>query len=240
MYEETEGQAPAEFDLNDPTLTLDLPEDFDPEGELKDSRPMPPPDGPNPVVLKLDEDYDGKPAVYFSTKNGKNKIVARFRAQVVKDDGEPGQFLKDYYATTMVFQGQTTSALAALCHLAGRPLRAVSPKEVIQHVYETFRPLGETGGLRVTAKTKWVKSTPALDPDTGAAIPGQYDEVKGQKRITDSAVQLAQHLALVAGLDEDAVAKKVAEAMAAPHVYIDPVSGEERTVRAEVDRIIGK
>lgn len=224
------------FDLNDPNLVLDLPDNYDPEADLVGGIPQPPPDGVNKVALILANDTENKEAVRFS----KGKIVATFNVKVVKDDGElsNGYGVKDFYPTSQVFNGQTTSALANLCKLAGKPVRATDPAAYISHIRSVFSP---EKPFIVSAKTQWVKSTPSLDeegqqkvnPETGYK---EYDELKGQARITDAAIREAQYRAVEAGEDVD---EAVANAAKNPHLYLDPLTGDERSVRAEVRYVVG-
>lgn len=230
-----------EFDLNDPNLVLDLPEDYDPEGELVGGIPQPPADGVNKVALVLAEDTENKEAVRFS----KGKIVATFRVRAVKEDGELGAYLKDYYPTSQVFNGQKTSALANLCKLAGDPVRATHPKDYIAHIRGLFSP---EKPFVCSAKTQWVKSVPevvvgedgslsqAIDLATGFK---SYVETKGQAKIAAQAIHAAQYKAQEEGLDQEGTDALVLYAQQHPHVYLDPLSGEERSVRAEVRFIVG-
>lgn len=228
----------SQFDMNDPNLELDLPEGYDPEGELVGGLPQPPADGVNRVALFLAEDTEQKAGVRFS----KGKVVATFRVRAVKEDGELGAYLKDFYPTSQVFEGQTTSALANLCKLAGKPVRATQSAAYIEHVKSVF---STEEPFYVQAKTQWIKSTPSLDeegthridPTTGYKM---YDELKGQSKIAHAAVTAAQVRAMEEGLDDEATQAMIAYAANHPHLYIDPISGDEKSVRAEVRYIVGK
>ena len=123
-----------EFDMNDPTLELEMPDDYNPEAELGGGIPQPPADGANRVALFLAEDTENKDAVRFS----KGKVVATFRVRAVKDDGELGAYLKDYYPTSQVFEGQHTSALANPCRLAGKPVTARQAPELRNAYQEQY------------------------------------------------------------------------------------------------------
>jgi hypothetical protein len=227
-----------EFDINDPNLQLDLPDNYDPEAEAGGGFPPPPNDGVNRIALFLAEDTENKEAVRFS----KGKVVATFRARFVKEDGELGSYLKDYYPTSQVFDGQATSALANLARLANNPVRTNQPGEYIKHIkgiFSTEEP------FYVQAKTQWIKSTPTLDPETGEHVVGAdgykaYTEVKGQSKIQQAAIQSAQMRAMTEGLDEEGTNTLINYAAKNPHLYIDPVSGDEKSVRAEVRYIVGK
>lgn len=97
-----------------------------------------------------------------------------------------------------------------------------------------------------SAKTQWVKSTPSLDPNTGehridpATGYKMYDELKGQAKIKAAAVAAVQQQAANEGWTDDELESGIAYATANPHLYTDPISGEEKSVRAEVRYVIGK
>ena len=228
-----------EFDMNDPTLELEMPDDYNPEAELGGGIPQPPADGANRVALFLAEDTENKDAVRFS----KGKVVATFRVRAVKDDGELGAYLKDYYPTSQVFEGQHTSALANLCRLAGKPVTARQAPEYIKHVYSVF---STDEPFVCTAKTQWVKSTPKLDPETGEHMLDSqtgykmYDEVKGMAKVKAAAVAAVQQQAANEGWDSDSLEKGLEYATRNPHLYTDPLTGDEKSVRAEVRYVIGK
>jgi hypothetical protein len=228
-----------EFDMNDPNLELEMPDDYNPEAELGGGIPQPPADGNNQVALFLAEDTENKAAVRFS----KGKVVATFRVRAVKEDGELGAYLKDYYPTSQVFEGQHTSALANLCRLAGKPVTARQAPEFIKHIYSVFSP---DEPFVCTAKTQWIKSTPKVDPETGehAIDPTtgykQYDEIKGMAKVKASAIADVQRRAAAEGWDSDALEAGLDYATRHPHLYIDPISGDEKSARAEVRYVVGK
>lgn len=238
----TEYATEAEFDLNNPALMSDAPDFGDPEGSAEQIAAPPPSDGVHPVALFLRESED-KPGVYVKGTPGDSKLVAAISPRFVREDGTLGAYLKDFYPTTMVFQGQTASQIAFLCRLAGEPLqRGMTYEDIKTHVYKLFAQAGEEG-IRVNAKTQWIKSTqrvdengiPVTDEFSGKAI---YDEVKGENRIKAAAAAAAKSEVLADGgdLDDAVAAAELAEARA--HIYTDPVSGEERTVRAEIRSLI--
>lgn len=229
----------SEFDINDPTLELEVPADYNPEDELGGGIPQPPADGVNRVALFLAEDTETKPAVRFS----KGKIVATFRVRAVKEDGELGAYLKDYYPTSQVFEGQHTSALANLCRLAGKPVTTTNVQAFINHINSVF---STEEPFICSAKTQWVKSTPSLDPETGEhridPVNGykMYDEVKGQAKIKAAAVTAVQQQAAAEGWSDEELEAGISYATTNPHLYIDPISGDEKSVRAEVRYVVGK
>lgn len=231
-----------EFDLNDPALMSDAPDFGDPEGSAEQIAAPPPSDGVHEVALFLRESED-KPGVYVKGTPGDAKLVAAVSPRFVREDGTLGAYLKDFYPTTMVFQGQTASQIAFLCRLAGEPLqRGMSYEDIKAHIYKLFAEAGEEG-IRVKAKTQWIKSTqrvdengiPVTDTFSGKAV---YDEVKGEGRIKAAAAQAAKSEALEQGFDMDEALGAAALAEARAHIYIDPVSGDERTVRAEIRSLI--
>lgn len=226
------------FDMNNPNLTLQFPEGYDPESELSGGTPQPPADGVNRVVVFLAEDTETKPAVRFSN----SKIVATFRVRAVKADGEWGAYLKDYYPTSQVFEGQHTSALANLCRLAGRPVTTIEVDPFIRHVYDSF---STEEGFVCMAKTQWIKSIRVIDPETGEQLVGAdgykvYSDIKGQARIKAMATAAVQQEAVNGDWSDEQLAAGLAYANTNPHLYVDPISGEERSVRAEIYRIVGR
>lgn len=222
-----------EFDLNDPNLSIEVPEGYDPEGELVAASFAPPKDGENRVWVWLIDDKEDretggvKKAVRFS----KGKIVAGFRVQFLKEDGSPGQYAKDWYVTSQVFEGQVTSALATLCKLAGAPVKTVNAQQYIAHVNTTFKKFTEGDGFPLNVRTQWVRQT-----SDGAG--GYGPDIKGMKKVAAAALMDAQKRAAENGWDEDQTAVAVAYAQQNPHLYYDD-SNEERSVRAEVRGIVG-
>lgn len=235
-----------EFDLNDPTLFDGGPDwdEIDPEGELVDRSPQPPPDGDHVVFVRLEPRAleTEKGAVYLKAREGGPMIIAVVEARVANDEGQPGAFLKQSYVNSLVFKGQTTSALAALLNYAGRPFRrGMSWQQMAEHVKAVFAEAPEEG-FQVVARTRWIKSVLVVDPDTNEPVldpagKKQYVETKGQKRITAQALASARLQA--SELDEDEAAKVVRYAEDNPHMYLDPVKDEMVSVRAEIDRFVG-
>ena len=231
-----------EFDMNDPTLELEMPDDYNPEAELGGGIPQPPADGPHKLAFWLAEDTEQKMAV----RQSKGKIVATFKVRVVKDNGDFGQYLNEYYPTTQVFDGQRTSALTNMCRLAGKVNYAnpnSQPDEYIKNVRATFSTDVPT---IFTAQTQWVKSVPDLNPETGEhkvdSISGykMYTKTKGMVKIKAAAVAAVQQQAATEGWDSDSLEKGLEYATRNPHLYTDPLTGDEKSVRAEVRYVIGK
>lgn len=238
----TEYATEAEFDLNNPALMSDAPDFGDPEGSAEQIAAPPPSDGVHPVALFLRES-ENKPGVYVKGTPGDAKLVAAISPRFVREDGTLGAYLKDFYPTTMVFQGQTASQIAFLARLAGKPLqRGMTYEDIKAHIYKLFEEVGEEG-IRVSAKTQWIKTTQRVDGE-GNPVFDQfsnkeiYDDVKGERRIKAAAAAAAKSEVLANGgdLDDAVAAAELAEARA--HIYTDPVSGDERTVRAEIRSLI--
>lgn len=224
------------FNLDDPELSIDVPEDYDPQAELAAQREgfPPPPDRvggkrvPYLVTVKLIEPTEQKPdSVYF--KNG--QVLAACKAQFVKEDGTPGMFLKNWYPSTRVGEYQKTSAIAYICKQQGQPLSAVQrhPNDIIKHVKAVFEAAGEAG-VQVTVHTQWIKSIKDAN--------GQYVETKGSAAIAQTTLAAAQHASYEAGLGEEETAAALVFAQNNPHLYTDE-SGEQRSVRSEVVGIVG-
>jgi hypothetical protein len=227
-----------EFDINDPALGKVAPE-VDTEAIPKQHRMAPPPDGYHWVNARL-ANREGKPSVYVKgkrTPDGKildGKVVAAIDCRIYDEEAEQEMgFLRTWYPTTQVFAGQTGSLLTALCKLGGKPIKAGSSFDtIVKTVNELFEEKGDAG-VRLLVKTRWIKSVPRAEemknPDgsptgifTYVLKPGTtekiYDELKGEKRIKAQAA--------LQGVDE-----------AQAHLFLDPVTGEERSAMAEVSSL---
>lgn len=250
------------FDLNDPRLMDDTPTDFDPEAGIEDVKFAPPDDGPNWVVLRLREQTrEDKPSISVRPLNkeaegiiraalergeeppkGLTKVMLTISPRLLKEDGTEGAFMKEYYPSTQVFKGQSTSHLAHLCAILGKPLaRTMTNRQIVEHVTKLFADAGDEG-IKVVADTRWNKSFPELDENQMPVYKNgqkQYVEVKGQKTIQAQAVRAAKLEAQAQGLEGEAFDRFVDAAKANAHVYSDPLTGEERTVRLEINRLIG-
>lgn len=221
------------FDLNDPTLVMDLPDDYDPEADLKNGM-APPPYGNVEVQLKLAEPTEEKPnPIYF--KNG--KVIAHIRVKARGVSGEFNRFLKDWYATTYVGEYQTTHALAQICKIAGNNLPPTrEPGKIQEHLQKVFDSFGEDG-LVLVARVDWARPQPVFD-ENGTFISWGKD-LQGRAKIATVAVNEAQRRAMDAELDDEKVAKAIKYATENPHLYVNPVTGDEVSVRSEIKYLIG-
>lgn len=235
-----DGNQPEIFDINDPSSLAQLQEivpDIDPDSVQTQSRPAPIADGVHWVKVRLRGDKDEP--VYFKNirrdpDTGKiicDSVVAVLTVRAV--DGQTGQeggFLKDWYASTTtpkVAPGAPPkgAALTAICKMAGKPIRlGASLPEIKAHVERVFAEAGDEGIL-VLVKTQWVKSVPKAAESGGILTyvfkpdgKKEYEETKGMKKILEAAARL--------GIPEDMA-----------HLWSDPVTGEERTVNAQVQSI---
>ncbi len=218
------------FDINDPNLTIEVPEDYNPEAELKNSKPMPPKDGRHKVRVRLIETKE-QPVYFKPGSDGKpGSVLAACKVQIVKEDGTLGAFLKDWYPSTRPRKGQKTTDLAYLCAKLGHPLPATMrhPDQIIEHVTKAFDSAGENG-VDVFVTTQWVKSV---------LQNGVYVETKGQTAITQAAIAHARQFAYEEGLDEKTTEETVQYAIDNPHIYWD-TEGNERACRAQVNFLVG-
>lgn len=221
------------FDMNNPPQG-DGGFDFgDPNGSAEQIAPPPPADGEYTVNLRLRES-DQKAGVYIKDRGlPTQKIVASISPRYVREDGTLGAYLKDFYPTTMVFQGQTASQVAFLCNLAGQPLqRGMTIDQVVEHVQRIFDEAGEEG-ITVRARTRWIKSTKNDD--------GTYTEVKGQKAVTAAAVNAAKAEAMLDGIVGEELIAILDDAAARAHLYLDvDKDGNvvERTVKSEISSLL--
>jgi hypothetical protein len=239
-----ETQSVPTFDINDPESLAQLQEivpDIDPDDIPKQTRPAPPPDGVHWVKVRLRGDKS-EPVYYKNLRvdpdTGKltcDSVIAILTVRVV--DGQTGAelgFLKDWYASTTtpkVSPGQPPkgAALTAICKMAGKPIRlGASLPEIKAHVERVFAEAGEEGIL-VLVKTQWLKSVPKAKDENGLVtyvykdvggkqVKDYEPEIKGMKKILE--------LAAKQGIPEDMA-----------HLWYDPVTGDERTVQAQVQSI---
>lgn len=244
-----ENSQPSVIDLTDPAFLEFIPS-IDPDDIPRQLRPAPPPDGiywvkvrlngsrPDPVYFKdLKKDPD-------TGKFIDGKVIASLTVRIVdQETGFEGAFLKDWYASTTtpkVAPGAPPkgSAITAICKMAGKPVhRGASLVEIKDHVEKVFAEAGDDG-IMVLVKTQWVRSVPKAremvdlngnptgvmtyvyktGTENGPRPIKEYDEIKGMKRIIE--------LAARQGISEDQA-----------HIWVDPVSGDERTISAQVQSI---
>lgn len=232
-----------EWDINNPDMAL--VNDFAPPINTDEMPPAmvrsaPPSDGVHWVRVWLDESKKGG-AVYFKDlkkdpHTGKlvdGKVVAALRPRLVNEDGSLGGIydIKTWYASTTTpkpVPGMPPkgSALTAVCKMADKPVKMrASLGEIKDHVEQLFADAGDDGIL-VLVKTQWVKSIPKTVEVNGittyATKEGtefkDYLEIKGEKKIRS-----------------DAAKAGIADELA--HIWLDPVSGDERTVTAVIQSI---
>lgn len=212
------------FDLNDPRLA-DLPvEDFDPNGSLIQIPPAPPSDGIHRISLTLRE---GENAIRIKSDEKGTRIVAQFVPRFVKEDGTLGGFLKDFYATSMVPNGQSTSSIAVLCRAAGHPTRRFENfAEYVKHVQAAFSP--ETP-FEVSAKTQWRRAIPYDDGNGGV----QWTDINGEAAVKARSVEDVLRFKSETNFPPQTLALLEAN----PHLYYDERAGEVKAVQAQVRSI---
>lgn len=216
-----------EWDLSDPDLNSISP-DIDPTEVPKQLRPAPPPDGYHFVKARLGNREGG--AVYIKGTRGTDgrlidgKVIAMVECRIYNQEtGEEGAFLKSWWPTSQVMRGSKGSQITAICHLAGKPIKAgASLLEIKNHVDRIFAEAGEDGIL-LLVRTRWVKSVPKTQ-DLGGIITyvfkqgteiKEYEEIKGESKIK-------------ALMERQGVSNDLA------HLFKEPVTGEDRSVQAEV------
>lgn len=216
-----------EFDLSDPALAEFSPE-IDVEEVPKQTRPAPPPDGFHWVKARLSTTREGG-SVYIkgSKVNGRivdGKVIAVVDTKIYnRETGEEGAFLKTWYPTSVVMKGAKGSQLTAIAYLTGKPVKGgASLIDIKNHLDEVFAEAGEEGIL-LFVKTRWVKSVPKTQDINGLTTYvlkegtdfKEYDEVKGEAKI--------KKLAALQGVAEERA-----------HLFLEPVTGDERSAQAEV------
>lgn len=222
------------FEVNDPKLLDAAPPEFDGDADLQPAMlPAPPDDGEHVVFVNLvPEGRNASGQVYVKSSPDRQAVLyAVVTCRVANAEGEPGMYLKDKWVGSQVFEGQTTSDLAYLLKLIGRPMpRFATFKDMKEYVEGVFAAAPEEG-YKVKAKTRWIKSVVATDGDGNPIFTNekkQYIETKGQKKITHQNVEAWMRQ----GVPSEAAVKKA-------HLYVDPIDGEERSVRAEVAAWVG-
>lgn len=212
------------FDLNDPRLANLPVEDFDPDGSLIQIPPAPPSDGIHRIALTLRE---GENAIRIKSDEKGTRIVAQFVPRFVKEDGTLGGFLKDFYATSMVPNGQSTSSIAVLCRAAGHPTRRFANfAEYVEHVQKAFTP---DNPFEVSAKTQWRRAIPYDDGNGGT----MWTDVNGEAAV--KARNLEDTIRFKA--DPSFPPQTLALLEANPHLYYDERAGEVKVVQAQVRSI---
>lgn len=214
------------FDLNDPRLN-DLPvEDFDPDGSMIQIPPAPPSDGIHTVHLTLRTGGQSDP-IYVKSDDKGTRIVARFSPRFVKEDGGLGGFLKDFFASSSVPTGQSTSSLAVLCRVAGYPTkRFANLGEYADHVKAAF---DSQEGFQARAKTRWVRSVPFENEQGGTS----YTEIQGEAAVRAFNLEEVVRYRAERTLDE-----KTLELLEAnPHLYYDAKNAEVKSVQAQIRNI---
>lgn len=233
-----------EFDLNSPEVLNYVPEDAeDPDGEPVERVFPPAMEGNQWVVVKLREEKENKPSVKIAqNKNGGFRVQANVVprvynrgsfGEILYDDAEQpalGGFLKDWYPSTMLMQGQTISELGFILKQVGRPFKqGATMAERVAHVKEVFEEAGEAG-ISVPVFVQWIRSEKVTDDEGNSSY---KDKAKGSKKIADLALREAN-----ARAKGDPNGEALIEfAKANPFVYFDE-EGNQRSVQAQVARTI--
>lgn len=231
------------FDMNS-TVLLDLPCPEEGEGEPTVSVPAPPSDGPYWVALMMRPAQEGRENVYVKPTQNGAKILARFSPRYLREDGTLGGYLRDFYPSNEMRQGQTVSDLGYVARMAGVQVPRGNFGQLLQFYKELFAGLENEQGsyIAVPALTQWLKSTPKVD-ENGEVVRDaegrvEYDEIRGERKIRAAAIAAAQTEASRLGLDGDAFDRFVASAGAMAHVFVNPVTGEQAQVRAQISRLV--
>lgn len=228
-----------EYALNDPRLEALTGGDFDPSGDIEYLPTPPPEDGIHPVAFKLRPDQNGMhPGAYLKGDEKGNRVVVRLSGRFINEDGTFGGYLNDYYLTSLVSEGQTTSPLAFFCRLVGHPLRRdMTLGQMRDHVVSIFEAQGELG-FQVNAQTRWYRNSPMVDGDGNPVQDlngrSQRLEVKGMSRVADRA-RLEYGMFFEGeypGVEvSDAILKVLENRW---HLYYDPVAQQVKSVKSEV------
>lgn len=231
-----------EFDLNSMDL-LDLPCPDEGQGEPAASVPAPPSDGVYWAGLGMRPAQEGRENVYVKAMETGAKILARFTPRFLREDGTLGAYMKDFYPSNQMREGQSVSDLGYIARLAGVSVPRGNFGQLLQFYKDLFASLESEPGsyIAVPVVSEWIKSTPRVD-ENGEVVRGadgrvEYDEIRGERRIKAAAVATAQMEASRLNLSGDAFDRYVAQAAATAHLYTNPVTGEQNQVRAQVRRL---
>jgi len=225
------------FDLNDPRL-LSLPgEEYDPEGNIEFLPFAPPEDGMHMVNFQLRPNpNNGHEGVYVISDAKGARVVVQLAPRFVKEDGELGGFLKDFYLSSIVPQNQTTSSLAMFCRLAGKTMaRGLNLGQQKAHVEGIFA--ANPDGVSLNVKTRWIRTEVVTDGEGNPLLNAQgkksYKDVKGMAKVIRQAQQ-DYNLFVADGVDP----AEIHSLENNWHLYYDKAEGEIRTVRVEVEGLI--
>lgn len=215
-------------DINEMELLSYVPEDYDPQADIRENIPAPPPEGRALARLFLRQREDAD-AVYVKVKDSVPRLIAAHAVRYVNEDGTLGGYLKDYYSTSVVGNTQSTSSMAFIAKQAGKPFTSgMNLAQMKEHYEGIFQAAGEDG-VDVEVQIQWLKLLPSLDENGLQRVNeegrGEWIEIKGRKRIEQNLYATVEPADLAKALEQ-------------PWVYSDPLTGETRTVKAEIVRLL--
>lgn len=244
-----------DFDINDPGLDGYVP-DIDPNAPPEQLRPAPVDDGAHWLVARPNTKRKGGPVYYKDiVKNAAGeivdgKVIASLSLRVLNDDGSEGGFLKDYYASSTPQGPKKGASLTYILAQAKNPIHGGSSLRRIKEHTEMVLAENAEKGIKILAKTRWVRSVPQLnEAGDGYLLDANgfkvYTEVKGQDKIIALEVEKSkQEVAFFeAGEDESAEdfefrkQQHIDTAPSRAHIWYDPVSGDERSCSAEIQSL---
>lgn len=263
---EQEYIAVSDFDLTDEATLAALAEyvpeinmDAAPEAPLA---PAPPSDGVWQIKMRPDTKRQGG-AVYYKDiqkdpRTGKivgGKVIASLAPRIYDaENNKEGQFLKNFYATSVAFGADKGSSITFICKQAGSRLTDRAPITEIKSTAEEVFALNATDGIVLWARTEWIKSAPRV-VEIGEGVYAYefdekgmkiYDEVRGEAKIKALAIAEAQQEIAFWEKDEEETveefeARKIHHVETAPlraHIFYDVVAEKELRVMAQVKELL--
>jgi len=222
------------------------PMDYDPDAELVGPQLGPLPDGNHQVIVKLREPREGEanPTVSKGARGLFTKATLEVRHYRPDNEKPLGQYLNNYVPTSIQWDNQPTSDLVALCRALGSPApQGLDQIGLAKHVTEIFRKASSEDGIVINVSTAWEMSYPSTD-ENGIQIfdsnnKAVYIRHKGEQNIKKMAAEDAAAEAAAQGLDPAATQAAISAAVDEAHVYIHPLTGEPKSVRASIRRVLG-
>lgn len=228
---------------------LEQPLDYDGDGELKGPELGPMRDGNYTLSLRPRLDEEGN---FIKVKTGKRGPFVLASVQIRyynTETGKEGGYVGTNFLNTIKWDNQTTSDLVFLCKIAGMPApNNLTPVQLAEHIEKVIGPYAETegSGLLFLGRTVWELSHKAVDEggneilnDNGKAT---YLSIKGMDKVQEELRTRAEADAstlIAEGQMTESSRSGFVEDQVRLGKYFDPITGEPRSVRTTLTRIIG-
>lgn len=254
MSDENVNVSVEDFDINDPGLDSYAP-DLDPNALPEQLRPAPIDDGVHWLVVRGNTRRKGGYVYYKDiVKNAAGeivdgKVILALTVRALNEDGTESGFLKDYYASSTPQGPKRGSSLTYILAQAKSPVRGGSSLRRIKEHAEMVLAENAEKGIKILAKTRWVRSVPVVDENNEYVLDASgfktYSELKGQEKIVALEVAKATEEAMYFEAGEDETAEDfefrkqnhIDTAYTRAHIWYEPKSGDERTCSAEIQSL---